>query len=633
MARFFPVRSQCRFDTTGERRFAERLDKLLEDDYLCWHNVPIGPKVRYPDFVVLHPRRGVLVLEVKDWKLPTIQSADKSSVVLLTNEGIKRASNPLTQARVYALELQVLLKTDPLLRQSTKSPRPGELIMPWGWGVVLTNITRRQFEQTDLCEVLNPQQVICQDEMTESVDAEAFQQRLWNMFPQVFPCALSLPQIDRVRYHLFPEIRVSAQPGQFGLFGEGEAELPSLIKVMDFQQEQLARSLGEGHRVIHGAAGSGKTMILGYRCAHLAKATVKPILVLCYNRSLAGRLRQVMGEKGLGEKVSVQHFHGWCKAMLTAYNIGLPPGQRNAELYLAALVEKTMEAVERGLVPRAQYAAVMIDEGHDFEPDWFRLVVQMVDPSSNSLLVLYDDAQSIYLGKKKRLDFSFASVGVQAVGRTTVLKLNYRNTLEVLSVARAFADDLLSGREAGDDGVPIVTPQSAGRRGAFPELISCASDREEWELIVARVRDEQAAGRALSDMAILYRYSRQATVLEQVLARANIPFASGAGKGEVRDRLYGPEDSVKIVSMHSSKGLEFGLVIIPMLGQMPDPREDEADEARLLYVAMSRAIDRLLMTYQQPSNFTQRVQLAIGGVASALTEVMEVSRVQEPHPV
>ena len=94
-----------------------------------------------------------------------------------------------------------------------------------------------------------------------------------------------------MRYHLCPEVRVNSQPGQFGLFDATEAPLPSLIKVMDLQQEQLARSLGDGHRVIHGAAGSGKTMILGYRCAHLAKVSVKPILVLCYNKSLAGRLR------------------------------------------------------------------------------------------------------------------------------------------------------------------------------------------------------------------------------------------------------------------------------------------------------------------------------------------------------
>jgi len=74
MARFSPVRSQCQFDTPGERRFAERLEKPLEDDHLCWSNVPVGLNARYQDFVVLHPRRGVPVLGFKDWTLPAIQS-------------------------------------------------------------------------------------------------------------------------------------------------------------------------------------------------------------------------------------------------------------------------------------------------------------------------------------------------------------------------------------------------------------------------------------------------------------------------------------------------------------------------------------------------------------------------------
>jgi len=63
---------------------------------------------------------------------------------------------------------------------------------------------------------------------------------------------------------------------------------------MDLQQEQLARSLGVGHRAIHGVAGSGKTMILGYRAEYLAKAAAgadadKPVLVLCYNQPLGGQ--------------------------------------------------------------------------------------------------------------------------------------------------------------------------------------------------------------------------------------------------------------------------------------------------------------------------------------------------------
>jgi hypothetical protein len=35
MSQFFPTRTTCRFDTPGERRLAERLEKKLEDDYLC----------------------------------------------------------------------------------------------------------------------------------------------------------------------------------------------------------------------------------------------------------------------------------------------------------------------------------------------------------------------------------------------------------------------------------------------------------------------------------------------------------------------------------------------------------------------------------------------------------------------
>ena len=70
--------------------------------------------------------------------------------------------------------------------------------------------------------------------------------------------------------------------------------VPDIVRVMDLQQEQLARSMGEGHRVIHGAAGSGKTMILGYRAQVLAQAIAnKPILILCFNRALAARLQCV----------------------------------------------------------------------------------------------------------------------------------------------------------------------------------------------------------------------------------------------------------------------------------------------------------------------------------------------------
>src|SRR5262249_40429403 len=148
-----------------------------------------------------------------------------------------------------------------------------------------------------------------------------------------FPCTLTLPQVDRVRWHLFPEIRVtSGQSDFFPVVGnalEGNAPgLQDLIRVMDLQQEQLARSMGEGHRVVHGVAGSGKTMILGYRCSYLAQAMAKPILVLCFNVTLAAKLQHMAGERGLAHKVTVRNFHGWCSDQLRLYNVDKPaPGE------------------------------------------------------------------------------------------------------------------------------------------------------------------------------------------------------------------------------------------------------------------------------------------------------------------
>jgi hypothetical protein len=86
--------------TPGERSFAARLLAKLEDDYHCWFNVAVGKKQLRPDFIVLHPGRGILVLEVKDWKLPTLRGMDRLTVELLTERGIKHEANPLEQASI-----------------------------------------------------------------------------------------------------------------------------------------------------------------------------------------------------------------------------------------------------------------------------------------------------------------------------------------------------------------------------------------------------------------------------------------------------------------------------------------------------------------------------------------------------
>lgn len=602
----------------GERRFANRLESQLEDDYLCWYDVPVGAKQAHPDFIILNPRRGILVLEVKDWKLDTIISIDRTTATIRTDRGQTSVANPLEQARQYAHAVNRLLERDPALLGGPDAGVQGRLAFPWGYGVVLTNITRRQLEnpihEADLRNVLPAERVICQDEMTESVDKETFQRRLWGMFGVVFRFEMTLPQIDRVRWHLFPEIRVSAQQGALELGTKPTDTLadsiPDLIRVMDLQQEQLARSLGEGHRIIHGVAGSGKTMILGYRAQHLAQALGKPILLLCYNVSLAAKLAHVIEEKGLSEKVHVRSFHRWCVEQLRAFNV---PKPSDSPEYWKALVEAVIAGVDKQQIPRAQYGAVLIDEGHDFEPEWLKLVVQMVDPDSNSVLVLYDDAQSLY-GPRKRLGFSFSQVGIQARGRTTILGLNYRNTAEVLAVAYEFAREVLTPAEAEEDGIPLISPQSAGRHGAVPEILRFPSMSRELRFVVERLRAFHDAGIAWRDMAVIYRTEYMGKPVVERLEQVGIP-VEWLGRSRAHRRFQPGDDSIKVMTMHSSKGLEFPVVIIPGLDQMPHPQEDEASEARLLYVAMTRAMNHLVLTHHADSLFADRVNEAVKKVA------------------
>jgi len=125
----------------------------------------------YPDFVILHPQRG----------------------------------------RRYTLEIIDELQRDPQLVNPARRPYQGKLQFPWAYGVVLPNVTRKQFTDGGLNYAIDPSRVICSDEMTESVDAEQFQQRMWQMFKYQFREKPTLPQIDRIRWILFPEVRITPQ--------------------------------------------------------------------------------------------------------------------------------------------------------------------------------------------------------------------------------------------------------------------------------------------------------------------------------------------------------------------------------------------------------------------------------------
>ena len=599
----------------GERRVLHQLKRCLEDDYIVWHDVPIGPRARQPDFVILSPRWGVLLLEVKDWKRSTVVTATRDAVELDTARGRVTQPHPLRQARDFALELVDVMQRDAALVHGD-GPFGGKLLFPYGWGVVMSRLRRAEVVGTDFDQLFPPARILLRDDLDDDVAGDAFQHRLWGMFTVNYPHTLTLPQRDRIRWHLFPEVRLSA-PEQLDLALEPKAtatcRLPDLMQVMDLQQEQIARTLGEGHRVIHGAAGSGKTMILIFRAEQLAAAArpEQPILVLCFNRTLADRIEALLRQRGIDERVQVRTFHGWCRDMVRTYQLEVPR-ELKGDAYFAALADVVERSVLNGRVPGGQYMALLIDEAHDFEDAWLRIAGRMVSPTTNSLLVLYDDAQSIYQSQRRK--FNFASVGIDARGRTSVLKLNYRNTAEVLALAVHCAHSLLrgAGESHEDDEMALVRPTSAGRRGVLPVLIEARHERDEAELLAERISAAHAEGAVLEDIAVLCRARPLILVIERALAQRQLPVQSM--NAQAFRRFDWSRPGVKLLTLHSAKGLEFGHVFVAGLQAMPMKGEPLDDAMRLLYVAMTRATHALVLSAHGNSPIVELVRASLAQV-------------------
>lgn len=624
-----PSLSSCRDRmTAGEERVAKRLQTFLDPGTLLWYEPAIGATYLKPDFVVFHPDKGLLVLEVKDWKLDNIESCNPETVQL--REPAVTVKNPLAQARRYAEAISNLLQKDQQLLHPKGHEYSGRLCFPYGYGVILSNISSRRVEETGLDKVIEPRHLLCQNDLYESADPEAFQRQIWGMLHLQFGQHLDSRQVDRIRWHLFPDIRIDRQVEQSqevaqGMVTDKQTEAPTdknewslmqsrkVLRMMDLQQEQLARSLGEGHRVIHGVAGSGKTLIMLCRAEHLARtrASYGPILILCFNVVLASKMKDNITQRGVADKVTVRSFHVWCKETLQDSRLPLPRWQPNGSPgdYPRELFERVQVGVAEGNIPSGRYASIAVDEVHDFEPQWLKLLVGQVKPETNSLLLLYDDAQKLY-GKNQSKPFSFRSVGVQAQGRTNILRLNYRNTEEILRFAYSFARVVISEDAVNDeDGSLFVLPETAGRHGFQPELVQVQNDGAEIRYLVDRCKGFVEKGSQWSDIAILYRSFREGQRLEAALVASGVPV--DWCNRNAASRQYDPNrPSIKLLTMHSAKGLEFPVVMIPAVDRLSTREERRADEVRLLYVAMTRAIEHLIITYRRETILVERLLVA-----------------------
>jgi superfamily I DNA/RNA helicase len=107
--------------------------------------------------------------------------------------------------------------------------------------------------------------------------------------------------------------------------------------------------------------------------------------------------------------------------------------------------------------------------------------------------------------------------------------------------------------------VPLVEPSSAGRRGPPPELVRLPSLKAEAHFIAERLKALHQQGRPWNEMAVVYRSKFIGEEVTQALRQAQIP-VEWLQESKQRRHFDAGHDSVKVLTMHSSKGLEFPVV-------------------------------------------------------------------------
>src|SRR6218665_2289775 len=137
-----------------------------------------------------------------------------------------------------------------------------------------------------------------------------------------------------------------------------------------------------------------------------------------------------------------------------------------------------------------------------------------------------------------------------------ILKINYGNAGEMLKRGSAVATELLRPQEKGDDGVPLVQPVSCGRDGPEPIVIDLPSTRGQADRIAELMASAHNEGPAWGAMAGACGSKELRDECANALGRRRLPHKVRKGTHDFNPAA----DTIKVMTLHASKGLEFPVV-------------------------------------------------------------------------
>jgi ATP:corrinoid adenosyltransferase len=453
VATIFPEdASYHRPDSEAERRLYPVLG-ALPDEYTVycnrrWHTPPRKGRPAQPaeaDFLVAHPDRGVLVVEVKGGLIRYDPGTDS----WFSND-VRLEQSPFAQVQRTRYRLREMLRASSARVQ-----------FPLGEAVAFPDV---DIAPRDLPLGEVPERVIGASDLTSMEPAliRAFETFGLEDNGAVF----GRRGVSSLTATIAGPVQLKRRIG--GRIAESEAEL---IRLTENQYELLDALDGNQRVLITGGAGTGKTLLAVEEARRLAAQGLR-VLVTCFNQPLgvhlAGELKEL-------DSVEALHFHGLCTHWAKEAHLDTQQRSDEAadEYYEHRMPNLLAEAADR-LERRVD--AVVVDEAQDFLPDWLDTLELLLEDRDGIMFLFADENQAIF----RR---SFIRPAGFARYRLTA---NLRNTgaIHQLLVAH-FGERSIAH---GSRGVDVVASTWSGERELRHELSG-------W---LTRLRDNGVPGPAIT---------------------------------------------------------------------------------------------------------------------------------------
>ncbi|MDP3983681.1 MAG: AAA family ATPase [Acidimicrobiia bacterium] len=395
----------------------------LSDDWTVFHSVAWQatrngqPSDGEADFVLVHPRHGLIMIEVKGGGI----RLEGGRWFSLNPEGRHPIKNPFEQAVASKHSLIGYLRD------------AGLPYMDAGHAVAFPDITRAG----GFGPSAPPELILDRSDLTDikgSINRVAAHSQLDGQ--------LSDEHVMMITRLLAPTTVVRV------LLRDELAEVEARMVNLTQQQFRILDLLRRQRRaLIVGGAGTGKSVLAVERAPRLA-AEGFSVLLTCFNRPLAQHLAK---EFDSNPKVTVYSFHSLVIRQMKKAGLEVP-AHPEQEWWDQESVERLVEAAEKNGL---RFDALVVDEGQDFPPQWFTALQMLLTAPDNGPFYVFADAhQAIY---RPGWEPPFP-------GEPFELDVNCRNTVPISKVVAGIFGTAMG--DLGVDGpepvwVPVESPEGA----------------------------------------------------------------------------------------------------------------------------------------------------------------------------